>query len=178
MPYLLCRTTLTFTGVHAMRRRPFISFSALGFAIATVAASNAGAQSRSQIVICRDGTQTSTNDARACYGHRGVDEQATNRARYDNRRASNERGNYDPRYDNRDNRNNDPRYDNRDNRDNRNYDPRYDDRNNNRGGYNNGYGSRNAVYEWQGRVDDEVQFQIRGDRAVERLVGRNERREG
>jgi hypothetical protein len=149
-----------------MRSLSFITLSSLGLALATVAAPSAGAQSRSQVLVCRDGTRRYSDDVRACARHRGLDVRATQDARRDDdRRTADRRGNgrdrddrqgYDPRYDDR--RSGDPRYDGRDDR-----------RGNGQygnGQYDNGYGlGRNAVYEWVGTVDREIHIQLRGNRA-------------
>ncbi|MDB4883616.1 MAG: hypothetical protein JWL95_2382 [Gemmatimonadetes bacterium] len=177
-----------------MRSHRLISLASLGFAVATVAtvvASPAGAQSRSQVTVCRDGTQVASDDTRSCNRHRGVDDRATSDARRaEARRTASDRGygrdgrqNSDPRYDDRnnggDNRRNNGVDDSRNNgRGNRGQnDNGYGNNNGNGYGNNNGNG-RNEVYEWQGTVDAEVQFQLRGNRAVQQLVGRNERRSG
>ena len=148
-----------------MRSLSFITLSSLGMALATIAAPDAGAQSRAPIIVCRDGTRVISDDARSCARHRGVDVRATDDARrYEERRTAGRRGDgrgrddrngYDPRYDGRDDRRSgDPRYDGR------------DDRRGNGGLYDNGRGlGRNAVYEWAGTVDKEIQIQIRGNRA-------------
>ena len=153
-----------------MRSLSFITLSSLGLALATVAAPTAGAQSRSQVLVCRDGTRVYSDDLRSCARHRGLDVRATQEARYEERRTAERRGEgrgrddregYDPRYDDR--RSGDPRYDGRDDRrGNGQYgDGRYDN-----GRYDNGYGlGRNAVYEWAGTVDREIHIQIRGNRA-------------
>jgi hypothetical protein len=153
--------------------RTFLAVVPLGLALATTSASTAEAQRRNQIVICRDGTRFESDNASVCNRHRGVDGQATERARrYEADRIANGRRNgRDDRYDRRDDRD-DRRDDRRDRRDDRrDNDPRYDGRND-RGGYDNVYGSgRAAVYEWQGTVDKEIQIQLRGNRAVVQPIG-------
>ena len=168
-----------------MQMRRILSLAPLGLAFATVVASSAEAQRRTQVVICRDGSRFDTDNASVCNRHRGVDGRATEDARrYEADRVANRgRGNgrwdngRDDRDDDRDRRDarrdqSDPRYDNRDNRGQ--YDPRYDNRNN--GGYGNN--GRNVVYEFQGTVDKEIQIQLRGNRAFVQPIGAGDSRSG
>ena len=148
--------------------RSFLAVVPLGLALATVTAPTAEAQRR-QIVICRDGSRFESDNGSVCNRHRGVDGQATERARRNqaDRIADNRRDRRDEREDRRDDRRDrrDDRYDDR-----RGGDPRYDGRND-RGGYDV-YGSGRApVYEWQGTVDKEIQIQLRGSRAVVQPIG-------
>lgn len=178
-----------------MQVRRILSLAPLGLAFATMLASSAEAQRRTQVVICRDGSRFDSDNASVCDGHRGVDGRATENARRAeaDRVANNGRGNGrwdnrrddrdDDRRDARDSRRDqsDPRYDNRDNRGNGGqYDPRYDNRGNGGYGNNGGYGSngRNVVYEFQGSVDKEIQIQLRGTRAFVQPIGAGDARSG
>jgi hypothetical protein len=166
-----------------MQMRRILSLAPLGLAFATMLASSAEAQRRTQVVICRDGSRFDTDNASVCNRHRGVDGRATEDARrYEADRVANRgRGNgrwdngRDDRDDDRDRRDrrrdqSDPRYDNRDNRGNGGQsDPRY-------GGY--GSNGRNAVYEFQGSVDKEIQIQLRGNRALVQPIGAGDSRAG
>ena len=157
-----------------MRTRTFYSIITLGLGLTTVVSSRADAQRRSQVVVCRDGTRVYSDNASVCARHRGIDIRATEAARrYENERASN--GRWDDRRDGRDRR--DDRDDRRDDRRDR-RDDRWDDRRNgdDRYGYDNN--GRRAVYEWQGRVDKEIQIQLRGDRAFVQPIGAGESRIG
>ena len=181
-----------------MRSSVLLSFATLGVTLATIGASSAGAQSRDDILVCRDGTRITSNDVRVCARHGGVDGNATAAARHVDT-SNNGTWNRDDRYgrddrrdardDRRDGR--DERRDARDDRDddrrdgrwdNRRNDPRYDpnDRDD-RYGYGRGYGygnSRREVYEWSGYVDREIQIHLRGSRAWVQPVGAGDNRSG
>ena len=149
-----------------MRSSVLFSLATLSLTFATIAAPSADAQARTQsrstVIVCRDGSRFDSTDIRVCDRHRGVDTRATDIARRnDNDRWDNRR---DDRRDGRDDR-----WDNR-----RNGDPRYDPNNRNDRGY--GYGSRREVYEWNGVVDREIQIQLRGNRAYVRAIGAGEDR--
>jgi hypothetical protein len=178
-----------------MVTRRLLPVVAFGLAIATVSATTAEAQRRraTAVTVCRDGARYESASPRVCDRHRGVDARATEAARrYEADRVATGGPNggqgrdprYDPRYDDRNDRQaRDPRFEGRDGqardprRDDR-YDDRYDDRRD-RGGYDGRYGTgRNEVYEWQGRVDKEIQIQLRGDRAAVQPIGAGEMRSG
>lgn len=154
-----------------MESRRLLPLLSLGFVVATISASSAEAQRRA-IIVCRDGTRISSDNARDCNHHRGVDGRATEAARRHDadRVAGRGRGNgrRDDRWeDRRDDRDRDPRREGRDGN------GRYDD--------DYGYGSRtgrNQVYEWSGYVDKEIQIRLRGDRAVVQPIGAGDRRSG
>lgn len=166
-----------------MVTRRLLPVVAFGLAIATISATTAEAQRRAAtaVTICRDGTRYDSAAPGVCNRHRGVDGRATEAARrYEADRVANGRPNgqgRDPRYDDRNDRQaRDPRFEDRDGRQGR--DPRYDDRND-RGGYDGRYGNgRSEVYEWYGRVDKEIQIQLRGDRAAVQPIGAGETRSG
>jgi len=152
-----------------MRSSVLFSLATLSLTFATIAAPSADAQARTQsrstVIVCRDGSRFDSTDIRVCDRHRGVDTRATDIARRnDNDRWDNRRDGRDDRRDGRDDR-----WDNR-----RNGDPRYDPNNRNDRGY--GYGSRREVYEWNGVVDREIQIQLRGNRAYVRAIGAGEDR--
>jgi hypothetical protein len=131
-----------------MRTAMFLSLVPLGLALTTLVPSRAEAQRRQQqVIVCRDGTRSYSDDVRVCARHRGLDVRATEEARrYENDRSANGRG--DNRRDDRGN-------------DRRSGDDRY--------GY--GAGGRTEVYEWQGTVDKEIQIQLRGNRASVQPIG-------
>jgi hypothetical protein len=138
-----------------MRTATFFLLVPLGLALTTLVPSRAEAQRRSQVIVCRDGTRSYSDDVRVCARHRGLDVRATEEARrYENDRSAN--GRWDNR---RDDRGGDDR---------RSGDDRY--------GY--GTGGRTEVYEWQGTVDKEIQIQLRGNRASVQPIGAGDMRAG
>jgi hypothetical protein len=149
-----------------MRTATFFSLVPLGLALTTLVPSRAEAQRRQQVIVCRDGTRSYSDDVRACARHRGLDVRATEEARrYDNDRSAN--GRSDNRRDDRgDNRGDDRRNSGDDRRNGG------DDR------YGYGTGGRSEVYEWQGTVDKEIQIQLRGNRASVQPIGAGDRRSG
>src|SRR3954468_24951266 len=77
-----------------MHKLRLLSLAPLGLALATMFASTAEAQRRTQVVICRDGSRFDTDNASVCNRHRGVDGRATENARrYEADRVANGRGN-------------------------------------------------------------------------------------
>lgn len=149
-----------------MNSRRVLSLASLGLVFATVPIADAEAQRHARVIVCRDGTRISSNNASDCGHHRGVDGRATEEARRheaehiaDSRRRD-RRERRDDRWDDREAR--DPRYEDRRDRG-RDDDDRY------------GYG-RGEVYAWSGTVDREIHIQLRGDRAV--VHGEDEDRSG
>ena len=147
-----------------MRAATFFSLVPLGLALTTLVPSRADAQRRQQVIVCRDGTRSYSDDIRVCARHRGLDVRATEEARrYENDRSAN--GRWDNRRDDRgdDRRSGDDRYGNGTGRDDR---------------YGYGAGGRTEVYEWQGTVDKEIQIQLRGNRASVQPIGEGDMRAG
>jgi len=141
-----------------MKQLRSLSLASLGLALVATIAPSAQAQGNSRIIVCRDGSRFESTNASVCSRHRGVDGQATQIARRNDR--------WDDR---RDRRNDDDR--DRRGRDN-------DGRNgDNDGRYGNGpVTGRSAVYQFQGTVDKEIRIQLRGDRASVQPMGEGDYR--